>query len=96
MAYKIVWGKEARDNYRTLTIYLLDTFGFDVADRFTDSIAEKLLILEHSPFIGRRLVSLSSVRKLPIQPYNMLYYTVIGQQVCMLNILDSRRANTPK
>ena len=96
MDYQIVWGEDAKENYRTLTLYLLDTFGFSLADKFTDTIAEKLWILEHSPFIGRKLLSLPSVRKLPIQPYNTLYYSVIGKQVCILNILDSRRENTPQ
>ena len=94
MAYTIVWGDEAKENYRAITLHLLDKFNFDVADRFTDTVADKLLILEHSPFIGRRLAGLPGVRKLPIQPYNMLYYAVVGQQVCILNILDSRRANS--
>lgn len=47
------------------------------------------------PFIGRRLDNLTSVRKLPLQPYNMIYYAVVGQQVIVLNILDSRQNNVP-
>ena len=94
MAHSVVWGDEAKENYRAITLYLLDDFGFDVADRFTDTIADKLLILEHSPFIGGQLASLPGVRKLLIQPYNTLYYAMVGQQVCILNILDSRRKNS--
>lgn len=95
MDYTIVWGDDAKENYRAIAIYLLDEFGFAVADRFTDIIGEKLKILEHSPFIGRRLTALSGVRKLPIESYNILYYSVVGQQVCLLNILDSRRGDQP-
>ncbi len=93
MDYTIVWSDDAKENYRSIAIYLLDEFGFIVADRFTDMMGEKLRILGHSPFIGRRLTALPSVRKLPIEPYNILYYSVIGQQVCLLNILDSRRGD---
>ena len=91
MAYQIVWADDAKANYRTITVYLLDAFTFDVADRFTDLIANKLRILEQMPFIGRRLDDMTSVRKLPLQPYNIIYYAVVGDQVIILNILDSRR-----
>jgi plasmid stabilization system protein ParE len=96
MAYTIAWGDDAKENYRAIAIYLLDEFGFDVADRFTDMVGDKLRILEHSPFIGRRLTALPSVRKLPLESYNTLYYSIVGQQVCLLNILDSRRGDQLK
>ena len=95
MDYPIVWSEEAKENYRLIALYLLDAFGFTVADRFTDTINDKLRILEKMPFIGRQLDSLTAVRKLPLQPYNMIYYAVIAQQVIILNILDSRRGTLP-
>lgn len=93
MDYAIVWSADAKENYRLIALYLLDAFGFAVADRFTDIINDKLRILEQMPFIGRRLDGLTAVRKLPLQPYNMIYYTVVEQQVIILNILDSRKGN---
>ncbi len=96
MDFSIVWGDEAKENYRALALFLLDKFGFATANSFTDTIAEKLLILEHSPFIGRKLNSLPGVRKLPIQPYTIVYYAIIDRQVCILNILDSRRGDIPQ
>ena len=95
MAHQVVWTDDAKANYRAITEYLLDAFSFEVADRFTDLIADKLRILEQMPFIGRRLDSLTSVRKLPLQPYNVIYYTIVGEQVIILNILDSRRGTYP-
>lgn len=92
MDYTIVWSDEAKENYRFIALYLLDVFGFAVADRFTDTINNKLRILETMPFIGRRLDSLTAVRKLPLQPYNMIYYAVVDRQVIILNILDSRQS----
>ena len=93
MAYTLVWGDDAKENYHAIAIYLLDEFGFAVADRFTDMVGEKLRILESSPFIGRRLTALPSVRKLPLESYNILYYSIVGREVCLLNILDSRRGD---
>lgn len=91
MAHQIVWADEAKENYRAITDYLLDAFAFKMADRFTDLIADKLLILEQMPFIGRRLGDLTAVRKLLLQPYNIIDYAVVGEQVIILDILDSRR-----
>ncbi|GAB2529008.1 type II toxin-antitoxin system RelE/ParE family toxin [Spirosoma aerophilum] len=52
MDYTIVWADEAKENYRQIALYLLDAFGFMIADRFTDTINGKLHILETMPFIG--------------------------------------------
>lgn len=46
MDYPIIWAEEAKENYRIITLYLLDTFGFAVANRFTNTINDKLRILE--------------------------------------------------
>lgn len=93
MDYTVVWAEEAKENYRLIALYLLDAFGFSVADRFTDTVNDKLRILENMPFIGRKLDKLTAVRKLPLQPYNMIYYTVADRQVIILNILDSRQGS---
>jgi len=92
MDYTLVWSDSAKENYRHIALYLLDAFGFEVADRFTDTINGKLRILETMPFIGRQPDTLTAVRKLPLQPYNMIYYTVAERQVIILNILDSRKS----
>jgi plasmid stabilization system protein ParE len=90
MAYQVIWTDEAKENYRQLAVYLLDTFGFEVADRFTDIINDKLRILETMPLIGRQLRGLNAIRKLPIQPHNVVYYSVVERNVVIINILDSR------
>jgi plasmid stabilization system protein ParE len=92
MDYTIVWSDAARENYRQIALYLLDAFGFAIADRFTDTINDKLRILETMPLIGRQLDNLTAVRKLPLQPHNMIYYAVVERQVIILNILDSRQS----
>ncbi len=95
MDYAIVWSDEAKENYRSIVLYLLDAFGFAIADRVTDTIDEKLRLLATMLFIGQQLEKLTAVRKWPLQPYNMIYYTVAGQQLIILNILDSRQATFP-
>lgn len=91
MDYQIAWTGEAKENYREIAIYLLDSYSLQVADRFTDTVAAKIQLLENTPFIGRRLDGLPAVRKLPVAPFSVLYYTVVEEKVIILNILDSRR-----
>lgn len=62
MDYQIEWTEEAREDYRAVASHLLDHYDFKVADRFTDNVASKMLLLEKTPFIGRKLENLTSVR----------------------------------
>lgn len=52
MDYEIVWTHEAREDYRSIASYLLDHFTFEVADRFTETVANKVILLEKNPLIG--------------------------------------------
>jgi plasmid stabilization system protein ParE len=91
MDYEVVWADDAKENYRQVARYLLDAFGFGTADRFTDPVNEKVARLEQSPFLGQRLDGLTAVRRLPLPPYNVLYSSVVGRRITLLNILDGRK-----
>ena len=91
MAYEIIWSKDARENYRDIIDILLKRWSFEVAEEFSDKIIERLELLEMNPYLGTSHPEISSLRKLLIPPNNYLYYTVVNQQVILLNIVDSRR-----
>jgi plasmid stabilization system protein ParE len=91
MAYEIVWSKDARENYRDIIDVLLKRWSFEVAEAFSDKIIDRLELLEMNPYLGTSHPEISSLRKLLIPPNNYLYYTVVNQQVILLNIVDSRR-----
>ena len=59
MDYEIEWTEEAREDYRTVTSYLLDLYDFEIADRFTNTVANKMLLLEKTPYIGRKVMILN-------------------------------------
>lgn len=59
MDYEIEWKEEAREDYRTVTSYLLDLYDFEIADRFTNTVANKMLLLEKTPYIGRKVIILN-------------------------------------
>jgi hypothetical protein len=43
------------------------------------------------PFLGKEHSELDAVRKLPISPHNVLFYTILSDKIIVLNILDSRK-----
>ena len=91
MAYEIIWSKDTRENYRDIIDTLLKRWSFEVAEEFSDKIIERLELLEMNLYLGTSHPEISSLRKLLIPPNNYLYYTVVNQQVILLNIVDSRR-----
>jgi plasmid stabilization system protein ParE len=91
MAFKVEWTDNAKENIRDITSYLLDNWSFEIAEKFTDNLIEQTLRLERMPFLGKEHSELGAVRKLPIPPHNILYYTILSNQIIVLNILDSRK-----
>ena len=91
MAYEIVWTSASRENYRDIIDSLLEKWSFEVAEAFTTKIIDRLTLLEMNPYLGTAHPEITAMRKLLIPPYNYLYYTVVNQQVILLNIVDSRR-----
>lgn len=91
MAYEIVWTNASRENYKDIIDSLLDKWSFEVAEEFTSKIIDRLTLLEMNPYLGTSHPEITSMRKLLIPPHNYLHYTVVNQQVILLNIVDSRR-----
>ncbi|MCU0468348.1 MAG: type II toxin-antitoxin system RelE/ParE family toxin [Arcicella sp.] len=91
MAYEIVWTDTSRENYRDIIDSLLEKWSFEIAEEFTIKIIDRLTLLEMNPYLGTSHPEITSLRKLLIPPHNYLYYTVVNQQIILLNIVDSRR-----
>jgi addiction module RelE/StbE family toxin len=91
MAFKIEWTDNAKEDIRDITSYLLNNWSFEVAEKFTDNLIEQTMRLEKMPFLGKEHSELDAVRKLPISPHNILFYTIFNDIIIVLNILDSRK-----
>ena len=91
MAFKISWTDNAKENIKDITNYLLDDWNFEVAEKFTDNLIEQTLRLEKMPFLGKEHSELDAVRKLPVLPHNILFYTILREEIIILNVLDSRK-----
>ncbi len=92
MVHEIIWSDEAQEDYTAIVNYLLDGWSFEVADAFTDELSKKIAMLEQHPYTGHPSNHLSSVRRILVTPYQYLYYSVIKNQIFILNLVDTRKS----
>lgn len=91
MAKEIIWSPNCKENYKDIIDYLLDNWTYEIALNFTLHLEDWLEILSKNPYLGISNPTFTSIRKLLIPPHNQLVYTVIENQIILLNILDSRK-----
>ena len=54
MARGIVWTAQAQEDYRQVVNYLLDAFGDEVAEKYTDRLSNVLNSIVAMPQMGRQ------------------------------------------
>ena len=93
MDYQIIWSDEAQEEIYSVLNYLLDEWSDNVAQKFSEQMAQIGSVLEKHPFAGQGDDRIGAVREIPVKPYYMVYYTVINtlKIVYILNVKDSRR-----
>lgn len=91
MAYRVIWSDEVQEQIRDIQSYLLINFGDAAADRFSDRLRKVSDLLENMTRVGERHPLFSAVREHPVQGHLLLAYTVVKQDVIVLNLVDSRR-----
>jgi addiction module RelE/StbE family toxin len=94
MAYQIIWSDDAKEDYRDITYYLLDNYSFEVAEKFTETLFDKVQLFEKNPRIGLASRQLTSLRKIVITPQTALYYTIGGNQITIMNLVDTHRKSS--
>ena len=91
MAKAIIWHPEAREDFREVVDYLLETWSAEVAEKFTEQVDKAQELIRLQPNIGMRVGRLRSVRKVVIPPHHALYYSFLNESLWILNILDQRQ-----
>ncbi len=90
MAYEIVINKRFTNRMLKLLDCLKAEWGQKVANEFQDKAFVRIYMLSLNPFIGAP-TSIVNVRSTLITKHNRMYYRVIGKQVIILNIYDTKR-----
>ena len=91
MAYKIKINKRFEIKVAKTYEYLVNEWGFSVADAFYDKIFLKLSILQQQPFIGKVSKKQPAIRRLLLGKYNIIYYRIDGDTIVVTNLLNAKR-----
>ncbi len=91
MAYKIVWTTLANEDFDNIIEYIFGRWSPEKAINFVQTFYHKLDLLESMPFIGIKSEKRENIRKLLITRYNFLIYSVVGEGIVLLSIIDTRQ-----
>ena len=91
MAKPVIWHPEAKEDFRETVAYLMDAWPADVAEKFAAQVDKAQELIEQHPGIGMKVGRLRAVRKVAVPPHHALYYTVLGEEIWILNLLDQRQ-----
>lgn len=93
MAYQVVYSSQAQEEVREILSYLLNNWGIDVSENFSEYLINTIEMLASQPYAGRQHDLIKAVREFRVRPHYLVYYSVLEQQklVHILNIIDSRR-----
>lgn len=75
----------------TNSTYLSENWPQSVVNDFVETCNRKIGLLEIVPHIGVASRINPSVRKLLITKHNALYYSVVGNEVTLLDFFDTRQ-----
>ncbi len=91
MAREIVWTSQAQEDYRDVVSYLLDTFGYDVSEKYTERLFMVLTSIANMPQMGRQHPQFSAIHQVIMKPYTVVCYLIMPENITVVNLLDSRR-----
>ncbi|HEY8894761.1 MAG TPA: type II toxin-antitoxin system RelE/ParE family toxin [Niastella sp.] len=91
MACKIKSSKRFEVNVAKTYEYILDEFGPSVADEFLAKLYQKLHTLQSHPFIGRVTKKRPNIRRVQLEPYNIIYYRIDENTIALVNFRNSKR-----
>jgi len=94
MKYKIRWTKSAEKSLDEILDYIIENDGLNIGYKIYEKIKSKVKLLNVSPFQGRKVNELKSIKKnyyeIIIKPWRIIY-TVEDEKIFVLLVIDSRR-----
>lgn len=94
MNYRVLWTKNAERSLEEILDFIIENDGKTIAHKIYLKIRRKTSLLEVSPFQGREVKEMKSLKKrdheLIISPWRIIY-SVDNNLVNILLVIDSRR-----
>jgi len=90
MSYTIEWTESAETQYLYLIIFLIECWGYKIANRSNIETEKCLLRISATPKLYPIYKSFKNVRKCLVAKKSLLFYTIQGQSIIIIGIYDAR------
>ena len=91
MANKIVWTKNAVEDFKKILDYLNEDWSVEASENFVIELFSKLDLISNYPFAGMASSIEKDLRKILITKHNALYYKVEKGKIRLLDFFDTRQ-----
>jgi plasmid stabilization system protein ParE len=91
MVYEIVFTPQFEEDFTNLMNYLVEEWSNKVAKEFSIQLDDLINTLSKMPFIGKKSLQNSLIRGITVTDRNILYYTVLDNQIVLLSLVDTRQ-----
>ena len=91
MAREVVWNKRAIVKLDEIIEYLLESTSEKVAEKFYQSVLERIDVLSRYPEIGRKSSKKKTIRVSPVNKRYNLYYRVDGRRLVIVYLFDTKQ-----
>lgn len=91
MVRKIIWTKNAKEDFKQVVEYLHNEWSERIALNFIASFYAKIVLIDKLPQIGIKVENHENVNRILITKHNILYYIVNEKEIVLLDLLDTRQ-----
>ena len=91
MVRKIVWTKNAAEDFRKVVEYLQNNWSERIAINFIETFYATLELIDKLPEIGVIVNKKGKVRQILITKHNLLYFIITEKEIILLNLFDVRQ-----
>jgi toxin ParE1/3/4 len=95
MKYKIIWSKDAGEEFVEIISWYKYTVGKNVAKNIYSKINSQIKKLKDMPGIGKQVqllkdIGINDYRQI-VHDHWIIYYKVEGQRIYIISVIDGRR-----
>jgi plasmid stabilization system protein ParE len=91
MVYEVIYTPQFENDFIELMNYLVNNWSNNVAQQFGNQLDDLILTLSKMPFIGKKSFQNPLIRGITVTNKNILYYSVLDNQIILLSLIDTRQ-----
>ncbi|HHV87025.1 MAG TPA: type II toxin-antitoxin system RelE/ParE family toxin [Petrimonas sp.] len=91
MRYKVKWTLSAKNDFEIITDYLLENWNTSVLEKFIKITEVNIQQILSFPTLYPIIYKKEKVRKCVLTKQNTLYYRVMGTEIQILRVFDTRQ-----